>query len=160
MRSRTRADVHRETDRGLRRLHLGIGEELTRIRLDANVSIAALSRATGVDDAYIGRIEAGVASPSIEVLIALGVALGADFNARYFPGIGPRIHDRFQAPMVEALLGSLSPQVASRAGGSDLSAVARCHRRRSSRHDVAGCDRSDDVFLGGIHVVFDGVGCG
>ena len=110
MSSRTRADVHRETDRGLRRLHLGIGEELTRIRLDANVSIAALSRATGVDDAYIGRIEAGVASPSIEVLIALGVALGADLNARYFPGTGPRIHDRFQAPMVEALPGSLSPR--------------------------------------------------
>jgi transcriptional regulator with XRE-family HTH domain len=67
-------------------LHLGIGEELTRIRLDANVSIAALSRATGVDDAYIGRIEAGVASPSIEVLIALGVALGADFNLVTFLG--------------------------------------------------------------------------
>jgi transcriptional regulator with XRE-family HTH domain len=91
-------------------LRLHLGEELSRVRLDANVSIAALSRASAVDDAYIGRIEAGVASPSLEVLAALGVALGADFSARYFPGTGPRIHDRFQAPMVEALLACLSPR--------------------------------------------------
>jgi transcriptional regulator with XRE-family HTH domain len=91
-------------------LHLHLGEDLTRTRLDANVSIAALSSASGVDDAYIWRIEAGLANPSLEVLIALGLALGADFSARYFPGSGPRIHDRFQAPMVEALLGCLSPR--------------------------------------------------
>jgi len=104
----TRTELLRETDRRLRRTYLHVGEELNRVRLDANVSVSALSRATGVDDAYIGRIEAGTARPSVEVLIALGLALGADLNIRLFAGAGPRLHDRFQAPMLEALLGSLS----------------------------------------------------
>lgn len=34
----------------------------------------------------------------------LGVALGADLSIRYFTGTGARIHDRFQAPMIEELL--------------------------------------------------------
>jgi hypothetical protein len=46
----------------------------------------------------------------MEVLIAIGVALGADLGIRYFPGSGPRIRDRFQALMVEALIRSLDPR--------------------------------------------------
>ena len=46
----------------------------------------------------------------MEVLVAIGVALGADLGVRYFPGSGPRIHDRFQAMMVEALIRSLDPR--------------------------------------------------
>ena len=80
------------------------------MRLDANVSVAELSRATGVTAGHLWRIEAGQANPSMEVLIAVGVALGADLGVRYFPGPGPRIHDRFQAPMVEALIRSLDPR--------------------------------------------------
>jgi transcriptional regulator with XRE-family HTH domain len=80
------------------------------LRLDAHVSIAELSRATGIDDAHISRIEAGTANPSLEVLIALGLALGADLGVRYFAGSGPRIHDRFQAPMSEAFLAALHPR--------------------------------------------------
>jgi transcriptional regulator with XRE-family HTH domain len=80
------------------------------MRLDANVSVAALARATAIDAAHLGRIEAGTAHPSSEVLIAIGVALGADLSLRFFPGSGPRIHDRFQAPMIEALLRALDPR--------------------------------------------------
>jgi len=77
------------------------------MRLDANVSIAAVGRAAGIDPAHIRRIEAGQARPSNAVLVAIGVVLGADLSIRYFPGSGPRIHDRFQAPMTEALLRAL-----------------------------------------------------
>ena len=50
------------------------------------------------------RIEAGVARPSLPILTAIGVALGADLSLRYFAGSGPRLHDRFQAPILEAIL--------------------------------------------------------
>jgi len=80
------------------------------MRLDANVSVAELSRATGVAAGHLWRFEAGQANPSMEVMIAVGVALGADLGVRYFPGSGPRIHDRFQALMVEALIRSLAPR--------------------------------------------------
>ncbi|MBI3746348.1 MAG: hypothetical protein HY264_07485, partial [Chloroflexi bacterium] len=36
--------------------------------------------------------------------------LGADLSIRFFLGSGPRIHDRFQAPMIESLLRSLGPR--------------------------------------------------
>jgi transcriptional regulator with XRE-family HTH domain len=105
----TRPYVQREATRRLRRVKSQIGDDLRQIRIDAGVSVAGLARVVGVDDAHIGRIEAGVANPSLEVLVALGVALGADLGVRYFAGSGPRIHDRFQAPIQEALLRALHP---------------------------------------------------
>jgi len=106
----TPTEIRRETGRHLRRINAQTGEDIRRMRLDTNVSVAALGRATGIDPSHLGRIEAGLARPSTEVLIAIGVALGADLSLRYFPGSGPRIHDRFQAPMVEALLRVLHPR--------------------------------------------------
>src|SRR3990172_5044968 len=91
--------IRRETSRRLRRVRALTGDDIRRMRLDANVSVAELSRATRVDAGHLWRIEAGQANPSVEVLIAIGVALGADLGIRYFPGSGPRIHDRFQALM-------------------------------------------------------------
>ncbi len=102
--------IERESRRRLRRAKTLLGDEVRSIRVDAGVSASALSRAVGVDPAHIVRIEAGIANPSLSVLTAIGVALGADLGVRYFAGSGPRIHDRFQAPMVEALLGSLHPR--------------------------------------------------
>jgi transcriptional regulator with XRE-family HTH domain len=106
----TPSEIRRETARRLRRLNTQAGEDIRRMRLDASISMAAVGRATGIDAGYLSRIEAGVARPSNEVLIAIGVALGAELSVRYFPGSGPRIHDRFQAPMVEALLRELHPR--------------------------------------------------
>jgi hypothetical protein len=46
--------------------------------------------------------------------------LGVDLDMRYYPNTGPQIHDRFSAPMLEALLGILDkrwrpyPEVAVR----------------------------------------------
>ena len=103
----TPAAVVRETARRMRRFDLQAGEDMRRLRLDAGVSLTELDRIVGVHRSHIARIETGTARPSIEVLTAIGVALGADLSLRYFPGSGPRVHDRFQAPMVEALLRSL-----------------------------------------------------
>lgn len=77
------------------------------MRLDAGVSIAELGRVVGVDPSHIARIEKAIANPSLDLLTAIAVALGADLGVRFFAGSGPRLRDRFQAPMVEMLLSSL-----------------------------------------------------
>jgi transcriptional regulator with XRE-family HTH domain len=43
----------------MRRLDLSVGEEVRRLRLDAGVSLAALSGVVGVHRTYLARIEAG-----------------------------------------------------------------------------------------------------
>lgn len=48
---------------------------------------------------------------SAEVLtVAISACLGADLGVRLFPGTGPRLKDRFQAPMIEALIRILHPR--------------------------------------------------
>ncbi|MEW5989747.1 MAG: helix-turn-helix transcriptional regulator [Chloroflexota bacterium] len=103
----TPTSIRREATRQTRRLWTHVGDDIRRLRLDANVSGTELSRAVGIDPAHLWRIEAGLAHPSLEVLVGIGVALGADLGVRYFAGAGPRIHDRFQAPMMETLLTEL-----------------------------------------------------
>ena len=68
----------------------------------------------GVDRSHLARIEAGTAVASVDVLVAIGVSLGADLSMRYFPGAGPRLVDRFQAPMVEAFIRELDRRWAVR----------------------------------------------
>jgi transcriptional regulator with XRE-family HTH domain len=99
--------VRLEADRRIRRLRVRVGDEIRSLRLDAGATLTELSRVTKVDRSHLRRIEAGEATASIDTLVAIGVALGADLSFRYFAGIGPRLVDRFQAPMVEALLARL-----------------------------------------------------
>ncbi len=80
------------------------------MRFEATLSLGGLAMVVGIHKSYLARIEAGQARPSLDVLTAIGVALGADLNIRYFPGAGPRLHDRFQAAMTETLLRSLDPR--------------------------------------------------
>lgn len=103
----TRTTVARETRRRMHRLELQLGEDIRRLRLDAGITLSDLAAVVGVHRSHLARIETGKARPSLELLTALGVALGADLSLRYFAGAGPRLHDRFQAAMVEALLTSL-----------------------------------------------------
>ena len=103
----TRTDVTRESSRRLRRFWLQTGEEIRRLREEAGVSTGALAEVAGIHKSHLARIEAGLARPTVEVLTAIGVALGAELSLRYYPGSGPRLHDRFQAPMVETLLRDL-----------------------------------------------------
>lgn len=110
----TQASIRRDSERRMRRLRLYVGEEIRRLRLDASLTLTDLGTATGIDRSHLARIEAGVATPSLEALVAIGVALGADLSLRYFAGAGPRLVDRFQAPMVEAFLQRLDPRWAVR----------------------------------------------
>lgn len=106
----TQAAVRRETDRRMRRFRLRVGEEIRRLRLDAGLTLTELSGVVGIDRSHLTRIEVGVASPSLDALVAIGVALGADLSLRYFAGAGPRLVDRFQGPMVECFLRRLDPR--------------------------------------------------
>jgi transcriptional regulator with XRE-family HTH domain len=87
-----------------------LGAELRQLRLDANLSQRTVAAASQVDQGYLSQIEAGRREPSFAVLIALGDALGADLAVRLYPTTGPRIRDRIQAAMVEALLVDLHPR--------------------------------------------------
>jgi len=100
----------RELARRERELRRVIGNQARTIREDAGLARADVARAAGIDRAHYSRIETGETGASLEVLMAIGAALGADLSVRYFPGSGPRIHDRFQAPIVEALLRAMHPR--------------------------------------------------
>lgn len=106
----TRTTVSRETARRMRHLGLQNGEEIRRLRTDAGVSLGDLGAVVGVNKSHLARIESNQVQPSLKVLTSIGVALGADLSIRYFPGSGPRLHDRFQARMVEAFLRVLDPR--------------------------------------------------
>jgi len=138
----------RELARRARELRRAIGLQLRRIREDAGLTRAQVARAAGIDRAHYSRIETGEAGASLEVLLATGAVLGADLGVRYFAGAGPRIRDRFQAPIVEALLRVLHeswvaqpevPVVRPVRGGSTSSsaAMARSSPARCSRSCVA-----------------------
>ena len=99
----------RERARLERELRARIGRQVGDLRVESGASRAALARCAGINRAYLGRIESGAGSPSLRTLVALSTCLGAELGVRLFPIAGPRIHDRFQAPMIEALLRTLGP---------------------------------------------------
>lgn len=100
----------RDRARQVRELRTRIGRQVADLRLDAGVTVAELARCAGIDPAHQWRIEAGQANPSIEVLVAISACLGAELGVRLFPIAGPRLHDRFQAPMLEALARHVGPE--------------------------------------------------
>lgn len=106
----TQASLRLESERRLRRLRLHVGEEMRRLRLDAGLTLTELGSVTCIHRSHIARIEAGIASPSLDALVAIGVAWGADLSLRYFSGAGPRLVDRFQAPMIESFIRCLDPR--------------------------------------------------
>ena len=101
--------MEREVRHRLRRLERTLGEDLGRLRTDAAATKAQVASAAGVDRTFVGRIESGEAHPSLQTLVALATALGAEVSVRLFAGSGPRLTDRHQARMVEAVLGRLAP---------------------------------------------------
>lgn len=84
--------------------------ELRRIREDAGLTQATVARTAGICPSYLSEIEAGDREPTLETLHALAAVLGCDLSLRLFPSSGPVIRDRFQARIVEALLGILHPR--------------------------------------------------
>jgi transcriptional regulator with XRE-family HTH domain len=110
----TAASVRHRSVQRMRKLRLAVGEEIQRLRLDAGITLTELSAVTCLDRSHLRRIESAEATASVEALVAIGVALGADLSLRYFAGTGPRLVDRFQAPMVEEFLRRLSPRWSTR----------------------------------------------
>jgi transcriptional regulator with XRE-family HTH domain len=100
----------RELKRRRQVLRQHIGTQIRDLRVEAGITQSALAAAGGIDPAHLSRIEHGLTQPSIDVLVAIGAALGGDLGVRIFPGTGPRIKDRLQAPMIEALIRQLDPR--------------------------------------------------
>lgn len=99
-------------DRAVKRRHReavrAFGRDALRLRSDAGATQSLVSNLAGIDRSHYSRIEAGTANAGLETLIAIATALGADISVRMYPGTGPRLTDRHQARMIEALLRSLS----------------------------------------------------
>jgi transcriptional regulator with XRE-family HTH domain len=119
-----------------------IGRQVVELRTDAGISRSALARCPDIDPAHLLRIEAGMASPSLDSLVAIGSCLGAEAGIRYFPTAGPRLRDRFQAPMVEQLIRGLgstwvaNPEVPVPAARGVIDVVLR----RNSDHCIVACE--------------------
>lgn len=101
-------------DRAARRTSIRVREavaaDVLRLRADAGLSLAELSRGSGVDASYIARIERAAVTPSFETYARIAGALGADLAVRLYPNTGPAIRDRHQAGILEALLSILHPR--------------------------------------------------
>jgi transcriptional regulator with XRE-family HTH domain len=89
-----------------------VGEDFRRLREDAGLSKTAVAAVAGIDRTYIADVEDGRLGVSLETLNRVAAALNANVNMRVFPNTGPRVRDRFQAPMIEALLELASPSYA------------------------------------------------
>jgi transcriptional regulator with XRE-family HTH domain len=86
-----------------------VGRQVLESRVEAGLERRAVARAAGIDESYLWRIEAGVAHASLEVLVAIAASLGSELGVRLFPAAGPRLLDRFQAPIVETVISRLHP---------------------------------------------------
>lgn len=102
--------LHRAAATAARRSRAALREDIDRQRLDAGWSVTELARYAGVDAAYLHRIMAGAARPTLETCARLTAALGADLAVHAYPNTGPAIRDRLSAPMLEHLLSSTHPR--------------------------------------------------
>lgn len=93
-----------EADRREHELRRAIAEELRRLIEDAGINQAAVARASHLSEAQVSRILAAKESPSLHSLAAIGVGLDARLRFLLDPVTGPRIRDRLQARIGEALL--------------------------------------------------------
>lgn len=87
-----------------------LAADLRRARLDRGLSQRAVAEAAGVDPSLLSRIEGGAREPSLQTLVALATALGTEPSVRLYATDGPRIFDRTQAQILEALLRSAHPR--------------------------------------------------
>ena len=83
-----------------------LASEMRALREDAGISQRAVAHAAGLAQSSLSGIEGGQTEPSLETLGRLAAVLGCDLSVRLFPNTGPAIRDRFQARIVEALIGA------------------------------------------------------
>ena len=91
-----------------------LGRALRESRLDRNLSLERVARATGISGSQTSRIERGlVPSLSIDQACRLGAAVGLDLSARLYPS-GDPIRDAGHAALLERLRGRLHPSLTMR----------------------------------------------
>jgi transcriptional regulator with XRE-family HTH domain len=95
-------------------LRRAIGDEIRRVRLEAGLSIRELGAAIDIDPGHLSRAEAGTRDISVHALVSIAAACGADASVRCFPSAGPRVRDRHQVRMIEAILREAHPTWESR----------------------------------------------
>jgi transcriptional regulator with XRE-family HTH domain len=125
--------LQRDARRHAIELRRAMGREIRRLREDAALTQAAVARAAGIDPSYVSLIEDGEREAGYAVLAAVGAVLGADLSVRLFATTGPRIHDRFQAAMEEAILRALSHDLWRFAAVDGAPATSRLLVLRSTR---------------------------
>lgn len=87
-----------------------LATDLLRLRLDRGLAQRAVAEAAGIDASMLSRIESGTREPSLMTLVALATALGTEPSVRLYPTDGPRVFDRVQAPIAEALIRIAHPR--------------------------------------------------
>jgi len=102
--------LQQEAERRTVAMCRAVGETYRAARDDAGLSQRQIAVAAGISQSYLAEIEAGRAEPSLAVVVALAMALGWEASLRFFPGTGPLLRDRIQAPMLEAMLRILHPR--------------------------------------------------
>jgi DNA-binding XRE family transcriptional regulator len=105
-RLRLRIEAARRAD-GIGR---AVGESFRHAREDAGLPQRKVAEVAGVSSSHYAEIEIGSAHPSLEAMAAISLALGGELSVRFHSGTGPRIRDRIQAAMVEAVLRVLDPR--------------------------------------------------
>lgn len=92
-------------------IRLELGRELRTARLDADLSLREIARATGISAPQGSRIERGVmATVGIEQVARMGAAVGLDLSARLYPA-GDPIRDAAHAALIERLRSRLHPSL-------------------------------------------------
>ena len=94
----------RERQRTLRR---ALAKELRRVLETEGLSLRALGAAVGVDPSHLSRVLGEARAISPDTLVAVATGLGYDVSIRLFESVGPRVRDRIQVRMIEALLAAL-----------------------------------------------------
>lgn len=110
MRDMAETELLRTAHRRHRDLMRTLSADLQRVRLDRGLSQRAVAEAAGIDPSMLSRIEDGSREPSLQTLAALTTALGMAPSLRLYPTDGPRVVDRTQATILEALLRTAHPR--------------------------------------------------
>jgi hypothetical protein len=63
-----------------------------------------------VDPSHLSRVLGEASAISNDTLVAVATGLGYDVSIRLFESVGPRVRDRIQVRMIEALLAALHPR--------------------------------------------------
>lgn len=100
-----------------RDLRRSVGAQLQALREDRGLSQREVCAAVGVDRSVLSRAEAGDANLTLDALAAIATALGAEPSLRLYGASGPRVRDRVQLRLVEALVRELHPRWQVRPSG-------------------------------------------